>query len=355
MNKFYGNKWFALIISFFLTMLLFFYVKTEAHNNSAANLFTNVSEEVTETISDVPVHVTGDIDQYYVTGIPESVSVELKGPKNVINQTLQGKKFRVVTEDLSKLGTGTHYVQFKVENLSDEVSYRISPSTAEIMISQLESQSFPVEIQLNNREGVANGYEITTESTNPANVTLTGSKDTLQQIKRVYVNVTLPNNQNSNYSTEATVITEDANGKILNLSSSPETVKATITISPQGKQVPVKIETTNEDPNTHYQITLPNQQKQVTVFGEQQVLQQISQVVGTVDVSGISGQTEKEVALTIPTGARGINPEKVRITIVVQKNSESSSANASQSSSSSASESSESSNTEESQSSELSS
>lgn len=315
MNKFYGNKMFVLIVSFFLTMILFIYVKTEVHNNSAAKLFTNVSEEVTETISEVPVHVTGNIDQYYVTGIPESVSVELKGPKNVINQTLESKKFRVVTEDLSKLGTGTHYVQFRMDNLSDEVSYRISPSTAEITISQLETQTFPVEVQLNNREGVAAGHEITAELTEPANVTLTGSLDTLQQIKRVYVNATLPNNQSSDYTVDATVITEDANGNVLNLTANPETVKVKITISPQGKQVPVRIETTNGDSQTRYQVTLPDNQQNVTLFGDQKALANITEVVGRVDVAGITNQTQRDVTLPVPNGASGISPQKIQVTI----------------------------------------
>ncbi|MDO4670974.1 MAG: CdaR family protein [Aerococcus sp.] len=326
MNKFYGNKIFALIVSFFLTMILFFYVKTEVHSNNAANLFNNVSEEVTETISDVPVHVTGDIDQYYVTGIPESVSVELKGPKNVINQTLQGKKFRVVTEDLAKLGAGTHYVQFKMENLSDEVSYRISPSTAEITISELESRAFPVEIQLNNREGVASGYEIASETTNPNSITLTGSKETLQQIKRVYVNLTLPNNQKNDYSSEVTVITEDANGKVLNLSPSPETVKATIAIRPKGKKVPIKIQTVNGDKNLTYEVSLPDDVKEVTVYGDSSVLNAISEVAGTVDLSDVTQSTEKEVMLNIPTNASDISPKEVQVTITVKSKDEASSA-----------------------------
>ena len=123
MNKFYENKIVLAILSLILALVLFVFVKTERSSRSPLELFQNVSEVTTETVSNVPVNIEGDVEQYYVTGLPESVTVKLSGPSNIIDQILESKDFQVVTEDLTDFEEGNHYIQLHVKDASDSVKY----------------------------------------------------------------------------------------------------------------------------------------------------------------------------------------------------------------------------------------
>src|SRR5699024_3927218 len=138
-NKFYNNRIALLILSLFLSILMFVYVKAEQYSENPVTFFQNVSEATTETIYNVPVYIDGNVDAYYVTGLPDSVSVSLSGPKNLIEQTLEGDDFRVITEDLYDLCEGSHYIQLQLENVSEAVSYEISPSSVNISIDSLQT------------------------------------------------------------------------------------------------------------------------------------------------------------------------------------------------------------------------
>ena len=160
-NKFYNNRIALLILSLFLSILMFVYVKAEQYSENPVSFFQNVSEATTETIYNVPVYIDGNVDAYYVTGLPDTVSVSLSGPKNLIEQTLEADDFRVITEDLTNLGEGSHYIQLQLENVSEAVSYEISPSSVNISIDSLQTTEYPVQVEMSNESAVAEGYEIT--------------------------------------------------------------------------------------------------------------------------------------------------------------------------------------------------
>lgn len=165
-NKFYNNKIALLLLSLFLSLLLFVYVKAEQYNENPISFFQNVSEATTETIYNVPVYIDGNVDNYYISGLPDSVSVSLSGPKNVIDQTLEANDFKVVTEDLTDLGEGSYYIQLQMENLPESVSYEISPSSVNISIDTVQTTEMPVQVDIANSDAVADGYSITDITTN---------------------------------------------------------------------------------------------------------------------------------------------------------------------------------------------
>lgn len=314
-QKPYQKGMIGIIISFFLTLMVFFYVKIEVQNNDPSEIFTNVSEETTETVADVPVHVQGNIDQLYVSGIPDAVTVELHGPKNVIRQILESKNFQVVTEDLDELGTGVHYIQLSVEGLSNDVTARISPSTVQITISKLESRSFPIDVEVQNPNSVAAGREVLNQYTTPKEIELTGSEETLASVARTYVSVQLPDQQAEQYRTEATVIIEDVNGQILNLTANPTSVSVVVEIGTRGRQVPIELETSNGESDVDYQVNIQNNTNTVELFGDQNALNGINQVVGRVNLSGVREDTTQEVELELPDGVERMMPERITVAI----------------------------------------
>lgn len=332
-NKFYNNRIALLILSLFLSILMFVYVKAEQYSENPVSFFQNVSEATTETIYNVPVYIDGNVDAYYVTGLPDTVSVSLSGPKNLIEQTLEADDFRVITEDLTNLGEGSHYIQLQLENVSESVSYEISPSSVNISIDSLQTTEYPVQVEMSNESAVADGYEITDVTLSQDSVTLTGSTSDIKSVSQVYTVVNIPDNLSEDYTTTATVITENADGDILNINTDPSEVDVTVQVSPEGVSVPIEANITNERDGYIYEATILDSQH-ATLSGDYDTINNTESVSATVDVSGITTRTTVDAPIVLPDGVTSSDPSSVRVQVVPTASESSSSSSASSSASS---------------------
>lgn len=314
MNKIYDNKLVVILFSLVLAIFLFIFVKAERYNNNPVSFFSNINETKIENISEVPVYATGDVDDYYITGIPKTVSVEISGPSSLIDQTLQAKEFKVVTENLANLGEGSHYIQLTLENISKELTYKISPSSVKVDIAKLEAKSYPVEINFNNDQ-IAPGYEIHKSQVKPNEVTLTGSKENLDKVAHVTVDVSLPQNISTDFQTTAPIIVKDIHGNILNLTSKPNQVTVSVTIGKHGLFKPIHIQIGNKEDGFSYEFTNLSAQ-QAKLFGDEQVLSSVSSIIGSIDLRGITQTKHLEIPLKLPEGAESIEPQVVEATVI---------------------------------------
>lgn len=314
MNKFYENKAAMLILSLVLSFVLFIFVKTERYNANPLQLFQNVSEVSTETVSNVPVNIEGNVDQFYVTGLPETVTVKLTGPSNIVDRTLENQDFKVVTEDLSELKAGNHYIQLKMDNLSDSISYEISPSSVNITLDALQTKTFPVTVNVNNQEAIASGYELVQATTNPSEVTISGSQETIDKIANVSANISLPDNASENVTQKATINIEDEKGNILNANANPNEVEVTATIGQAGYDVPISLSTSGEQAGMTYNLENLGQAS-AKLIGISDSADTIEEVTGVIDVSEITSSTIVTVALTVPEGVQSISPQSIRVRV----------------------------------------
>lgn len=324
-NKFYNNRIALLILSLILSILMFVYVKAEQYSENPVSFFQNVSEATTETLYNVPVYIEGNVDEYYVTGLPDTVSVSLSGPKNLIEQTLEADNFRVVTEDLSELGEGSHYIQLQLDEVSDAVSYEISPSSVNISIDSLQTTEYPVQVEMSNESAVADGYEITDISLSQDSVSLTGATSDIESVNRVYTVVNIPDNLSEDHTTTATVITENADGDILNINTNPSEVDVTVHVSPEGVSVPIETNIINEQDGYTYDATLLDNQN-ATLSGDYDTINSIDSVTATVDVSSITTMTTVDAPIELPDGVTDSDPSSVSVQVVPTNNNASSSA-----------------------------
>lgn len=334
-NKFYNNRIALLILSLFLSVLLFIYVKAEQYNENPVSFFQNVSEATTETIYNVPVYINGNVDEYYITGLPDAVSVSLSGPKNVIDQTLEADDFRVVTEDLDELGEGSHYIQLQMENVPNAVSYEISPSSVNISIDTLQTTEYPVQVNISNPDVVADGYTISDINLNTETVSLTGSTADIDSVNQVYTLITLPDNLRENYTATATVITENSDGDILNINTDPSEVDITVQVDPEGVSVPIELNLTNEQSDYTYEANIVGDTN-ATLSGDYDTINALDSVTATVDVQDITATTTVDASIDLPNGVDSADPSSVQVQVIpTASQSESSVSSSSESSSSS--------------------
>src|SRR5699024_11684192 len=109
---------------------------------SVNNVFENINpfdeegnDDETELIQGMPVDVLYDEDEYYVSGVPNQVNVQLSGNTSNIVRLQTTRDFNVQL-DLRNRSTGEHEVHFTIDELPENVSAEVIPETATVNIDR---------------------------------------------------------------------------------------------------------------------------------------------------------------------------------------------------------------------------
>lgn len=125
MDNWFRSKWFVRMFSLVFAIFLYAFVNVSDDTGSTDPTYSGVGEQ-SEMLSDVPVEIHIDRENYVVSGVPESVQVSLQGtPGNVTPLVLQ-RNFDVFV-NLEGLGEGTHIVELGHTISNDDVSVYIEP------------------------------------------------------------------------------------------------------------------------------------------------------------------------------------------------------------------------------------
>ena len=122
MDKMIDNPWFLRMVAFALAMLLFFTVKSGIENEN----LNNTGGTTIDALRNVPVEAYYDENNLVVTGIPETVTVNIEGPSSLILSTKAMNDYKVFV-DLRELPIGEHRVAISHENLPEKLNVTIDP------------------------------------------------------------------------------------------------------------------------------------------------------------------------------------------------------------------------------------
>ena len=264
----------------------------------------------------VPLQVSVDTDEYYVTGYPEKVSLSLSGSAALVTSTINTQNFRAFI-DLSKLGPGKHSVPVKINGLSSQLSYSVTPKKINVNIQKRKSKSFPVQIEYN-KDAVPEPYKIETATSDPSIVTVTGAKGEINLIDKIVARVIIPKDQLKTYSREVILIAEDKEGRQLNVIIDPATTNVTVPISLPKKNV--KLNLTSHNGAQDKVFSLSSDVEKVKLYGENNTLKKIDQLPVDVDLTNVNADTTKYVKLNLPKGVYESDPIKVPVKIKVSDN-----------------------------------
>src|SRR5699024_10381326 len=179
MDNLFRSKWFVLAVSLAFSILLFVFVNVEISDKNAENRFFGTPDE-TQTVENVPVDIRID-DDYVVSGVPESVTASLEGPKSILTPVAKQRNFDVFV-DLQGLGEGEHEVKLQYENISDDLKVYIEPKTVDVVIEKRSNEEFKVNVDLINEDKLPDGYEIEDVDVNPETVQIQSSESVVDQI-----------------------------------------------------------------------------------------------------------------------------------------------------------------------------
>lgn len=317
-NNLLENVWIVRLISLLVSILLFGYVYSENYGLSTTNRNDAISTLRSETISNLPIQINMDTDRYFISGLPETVMLNISGPESVIVQTLSASDFNIVTEDLDLLGPGRHTVQLRVENLSEELTYQIVPSRVNVQIEEKVTIESSVEVRFDT-DAVNDAYISKEPILNRESVIITGPASTVERIDRIYVRVPSENEITSTLKDTYVVQVEDEARNKLNVVVEPQEIEVQIPVEPYEKTVPIRlVQTGTPVSGKKYQLSLARTEN-VVLTGNQKLLADVDEVVVEVDVSAIRS-TVAVTAAVLPLDLAGTDvvPKQVEVNVTVE-------------------------------------
>lgn len=297
MKKFFNSQFWLVIVSIFLSVLLFLAATTSNYTHVGSQV-SGATETYTHTLTNVPIDIKYDSDKYFISGYSYETEVYLtsinrvKLDSEINNDT---RSFKVVA-DLTGLGEGTQTVPLKVTNLPSGVTATASPNNISVTIGKKKTKTFNVQGKVDVSQ-LAPGFELKKVSTDVSEVEVTSDESIIDQIDHVVAN--LPENEvlNGNYSGRVALQAVSADGTILASAINPSKARLEVSVKKLTKTVPVRVKLTGKMNDKVSDISYNLNQDQVTISGSQAALDAVNEVIATVDVSNITKDTNLSVNL----------------------------------------------------------
>ena len=314
-NKFFNSKAFYIMASVFFAIILFF----NASAISIRNQGTGQSGEVyTATINNVPIELKYDSNRYFVSGYNSTATVHLSGYNrlSITNEENPDTRSFFLSVDLSKLKPGKVDVPIRIDQLPGAVNATIDPKTMSVTIEKKATQEFNVSPKADSTQ-LPTGFTIDTIDIADPTVKVTAGEES---IKKIYAIIAaLPNDitLTENYSGTVTLHAVDHQGKILPAQIEPATTNLKVLVNKLSKKVPIKLSVTGTLDRGLSEMKTSLSDKEATIYGEQNRLDEISSISATVSRTGITKETKISVLLSAP--GVSVRPREIEVTLTPVK------------------------------------
>ena len=201
-----------IISSFFFALVLFVYATSSSYqNNTGVRQVT--SETYTNTVSNVPIDIKYDSENYFISGFTSEVSVALTGSNrvNLASEMQEStRKFKIVA-DLTNVKTGISEVKLSINNLPSGLTATVNPDKITVKVGKRVSKTFPVQTTITESQ-VAQGVSISSVNFGDSKVTVFTDEDYMERID--HVEAVLPESDviSGNYTGVATLRAVDSTG-----------------------------------------------------------------------------------------------------------------------------------------------
>lgn len=320
MDKLLEKNWFVILVSFIVALMLYAIVglpKNIGQNADGTSSRVTNGEEVFEN---VPLTTYYDEDHYIVFGLPETVSIVLKGSTTQVFMAKLEKSFEVYA-DLEDLDVGTHTVFLKHRGLSEELEVSIEPAAISVTIEEKVSQDFAIQIDYINEEDLPSGMSVQEAIVTPTTVSISGSTRQLNEIASVKGVVDLKGAKET-FTTKVPLTIYDSNGnEMVDLPITPKIIDVEVPIVEPHKTVPIKINQENDLSEGIRIKTLRSEPEVVTIYGPEEVLSSVEFVELSIDLQEISEEetVSLDVDVPLPKGSKSVDPNQVQIVIEMEQ------------------------------------
>lgn len=323
MDKLLRKNWLVKIISFLIALMLYAIVSAgEGPSTSPSSVVVSPTQEMSVTEK---LNVIYDSNKYVVSGVPQQVSIHLQGASNLILKARLMNKSAYI--DLNGMKPGTYDVKVQTKGFPSDLSVKSTPKVVRVTLQKKTSKEFPVAIDESGKDKMGTGYKVGDLSVSPKTVTVTGGEEVVNSIAFVkgIVNV---KNATSDINQTIPLHAYDNSGDPLNVVIEPSAVNVQIPITGLSKTLSLQAATTGNPANgyTISSIDLSSQQATVTA-PDAKTLRSITSIDPlSVSVDGLKSDQTFTVSVPVPNGATLVSPEKVKVTVHIDKSVTTSSA-----------------------------
>ncbi len=308
---------FMIYVSLILAVIMFFLIDSRV---------INLVESEAEVLTDIPVKVNYNEEAYVIEGIPETVDITLIGRKSDIYLAKQIGTNAVIL-DLSNYEArdSAYKVYLSYTKSIDSINYKLDPSYVSVTIKEKISVTKTIDYDLVNDNYLNERLSVESVELSNNEVVVKGSQDTINRIAAVKALIDLKNDGLKDAGTyqvdNINVVAYDSKGQIVEgIEIVPNTLSATLTLDSYSKTVPIKVLTTGNlvTGKAIASILINNEnRKDVTIYGDQESINGITNVPVTINVDGGGNTTTKSYNVNInrPSGVRAVSEKKTTITI----------------------------------------
>lgn len=183
---------------------------------------------VTLNLANVPVEVLVDENAYEVSGVPTTADITVEGDPTDI-QLVRTQNSATVTTDLRSLGEGTNTVPLDAAGLPTGLTVKVNPSTVQVTLAKKYTKTFFITPDVIVGTGQSmNAYNKPVLSVR--SVTVRATRDKLNAIRAIRAIVDT-SGYDGPFSAEVPLVAYDGSGKQVNVTISPSTVTAEVTMA----------------------------------------------------------------------------------------------------------------------------
>ena len=313
-DKFLNNSTTLIYISLICALAVFFAVDRKV---------INLSETEAVVLSNQSINAEYNEEAYVVEGIPETADIVLMGSKYNLYLAEQLVDHKL-TLDLTGLSEGTHKVNIKYNNPVNSLDYKLDPSRVTIVIYPKVSESRTLTKDVLNTDKLNNTLVISSVELDRSEVIIKSYKEKLATVASVkaIVDVNALNaTAAGSYTLEnVKLVAYDEKGtEMNNIEIVPDTVTATVSVTSPSKTVPIKVVPIGEVASGSAINTITPNVSNVTLYGDENTLENIKEVNVEIDVAGLSSDKTYQETIIKPNGVRSMSETNVTIKVTMEK------------------------------------
>ena len=298
-----------LFISLFLSILLFIVIdqKIIVFNDNTAEVLKNQN-----------VDVIYNEEAYVIEGLPETVDITLIGSKTDLYIAKQSSSQKV-TVDLSGLKPGTHKVNITYSQNAGNIEYMVNPSVATVIISPKVSETRTLSVDLINKDKLDPTLTIKNINYDTDKVVIKGSEKTIEKVAivkaLVNINDIITQEVGTTSIKDVPLVAYDEVGNVVDVEIVPQKIDVELEIASPSKELPIKIIPKGEVSFGQAISSMSSSETKVTVYGDEEVLSNLTYIPVEIDVTGLKENKEYKVELNKPVGVNSLSINNLTINV----------------------------------------
>ena len=273
-----------------------------------------------DIIQDVPVIVQKN-ESDEVIGYDETVNIQLIGNFTDIQLAKLTSNYHVYL-DTTSYSEGVAEVRYTTSGFSSRLEVSVIPESAEVTISPIRSQTFDLSSWIVGKETLDTSISLGEPVLAFNEVEVRAGQATLDQIDRVVARIDVTNLNQSVDGASANIVALDASGRELDVQIEPSTVRYSLDVVENAKDVPIRAEIVGSVQDGHAIADYALSAATVKVFANPDVLESIDEIVLPIDVSGLNrSQTLNNLEFDLPEGVVRSSLENVDVELTIEPTS----------------------------------